>query len=47
MIGSMKIAALVLALLVLAVAVFVTKENCTPDSPKGPTIGGVIKIAGC
>lgn len=32
--------------LMIAAAVFGSTE-CGPKDPKGPTIGGVIKIAGC
>lgn len=37
---------LVLALLA-AIVLSLNAPQCTADSPKGPRIGGVIRIAGC
>jgi hypothetical protein len=40
--------ALILGLMALGIfAVYSGTQPCTADSPRGPFIGGTIKIAGC
>lgn len=43
---KLTLAIIALLALIAALAISMT-ERCTPDSPKGPTIGNRIRIGGC